>query len=73
MRSRRKRSKGSLHLRKEKPVEYVLDVDNNGVDQYGNQIEESVEMSLSSVVGIKQELSFKEQINLSPSIANVTF
>ena len=39
-------------------VDYVLDVYYNGVDEYGNQIEDRVEMSLSSVDGIKQELSF---------------
>ena len=39
-------------------VEYVLDVYYNGVDDYGNQIEESVEKSLLSRDGIGRELSF---------------
>ena len=39
-------------------VEYVLDVYYNGVDQYGNQIEESSRESLSSRDGIGRELSF---------------
>ena len=40
-------------------VKYVLDVYYNGVDEYGNQIEESRrEKSLLSIDGIEQELSF---------------
>ena len=39
-------------------LKYVMEVYYNGVDDYGNQIEESSREGLSSADGIEQELSF---------------